>query len=91
MGGSDGDDQKRFNLQNGETITSLSGTYGREKRPYVNSLKITTSLNRCYGPWGTEPGPAKFIYNIPPGTRLAGLFGRSGDYVDAFGVIFRPE
>ena len=32
MGGSGGDDQKRFNLQNGETITSISGTYGRKKR-----------------------------------------------------------
>jgi hypothetical protein len=91
MGGSDGKDRNLFDLQKGETITSLSGTYGRDKRPYVNSLRITTSLNRQYGPWGTEPGPAEFTYNIPPGTQLAGLFGRSGDYVDALGVILRPE
>ena len=71
-----------FKLQPGETITRVTGKHGN----YIDSMQLVTSKGRTKG-WGGTGGSVHYTYSAPPGSRIHGLFGRSGVYVDALGVI----
>jgi hypothetical protein len=83
-----------FTLEAGETITAISGASG----DLVDSLYFWTSLERVYGPYGGDggqpfselfgPQPEYIGISGPPQT-LIGIYGRSGDLLDALGVIVR--
>ncbi len=67
----------------GLQIRAFLGSFGS----YVNQLSIVTDDHNTHGPYGRTPGPAPFQYEIPAGSDLVGLVGRTGSFVDAFGVI----
>jgi hypothetical protein len=75
-----------FTLQQGEYITGISGKYGR----FVDSIQIHT--NRRVSPrYGGPGGSAEYIYEAPNGWEVAGFCGRSGDVIDAIGVVLRKH
>ncbi|MEA2572664.1 MAG: hypothetical protein QOI24_4665 [Acidobacteriota bacterium] len=71
-------------LAGDERIISIRGRYGR----VVDSIVITTNRHRTLpitagGPGGAAP----FSYEAPPDGSITALIGRSGDYLDAVGII----
>jgi hypothetical protein len=38
---------------------------------------------------GGPGGDADYTYEAPPGFEIAGFYGRSGEFVDAIGVVLR--
>jgi hypothetical protein len=71
-----------FKLQQGEHITRITGKHG----DFVDSFQLVTNYGRTKG-WGGAGGSSHYTYSAPPGSSIYGLFGRSGVYVDAVGVI----
>ena len=84
--GSDDGTQSVFTLQPGEYITGISGKYGR----FVDSIQIHTNL-RVSPRYGGSGGSAEYIYEAPSGWEIAGFCGRSGDVIDAIGVVLRKQ
>lgn len=71
-----------FKLQPDEYITRITGKHGN----FVDSLQLVTNKGRTKG-WGGTGGSVHYTYSAPPGTEIHGLFGRSGAFLDAVGVI----
>ena len=71
-----------FKLQPGEYLTRITGKHGK----FVDSFQLVTSKGRSKG-WGGTGGSAHYTYSAPPGSHIHGLFGRSGVFLDAVGVI----
>ena len=85
-----GIDSGLLNLQPGEFITSISGSFGE----YVNQLNLTT-LRQTPWTWPPSPrsAPNSFSWSVPPSSALLGFQGRSGKYLDqvqAVFVVFSP-
>ena len=40
---------------------------------------------------GGPGGTAEYTYEAPPGFEIVGFYGRSGDLVDAMGVVLRAR
>lgn len=82
--GGPGGHLSRFDLKSGEYITKVFGTYSR----FVVSFGIETSAGRKKE-WGGLGGKGRlnYEYTAPSGYIISGLFGNSGIYVDAVGVI----
>jgi hypothetical protein len=90
--GGQGGDPASFTLAPGELIEVIRGASG----DLVDSLAFQTSLGYSYGPYGgpggnpfeenfkTEPGPIVHAQVHHP---LIGIFGRSGDVLDAIGFL----
>jgi hypothetical protein len=71
-------------LADDERIVSISGRYGR----VVDSIVITTNRRRAVPiVAGGAGGAAPFAYSVPSDGSITALIGRSGDYVDAVGII----
>jgi hypothetical protein len=76
-----------LNLDAGDYITGISGTY----KDYVNTISITTHLKGSgYYIYGSNQGPRGFHYSALEGYEVCGFQGGSGVYLDSLGVIFRP-
>ena len=80
--GGNGGGLSTFKLQPGETIAKISGKHGS----LVDSMQLLTSNGREQQ-WGGPGGTVRYTYSAPPGSSIFGLFGRSGTYIDALGVI----
>ena len=74
-----------FDLQPGEYVTSVSGTYGR----FLNQIRFGTNTGRTSPTFGATSGQVSYSYQAPTGFEVIGLSGRAGDFVDAIGVILR--
>jgi Jacalin-like lectin domain len=81
MGGGGGV-RKVLSLQPGEYITEVSGRYGS----LVDSITTRTSRSQTMT-WGGLGGVKGFDYQAPPGTQIVGFWGRSGQLIDAIGVL----
>lgn len=75
--GGPGGNAVSFELAPNEQIVAISGSAG----DFVDSLKFTTSLGKVWGPYGGSGG-APFSIN---GANVGGIFGRSGQFLDAIG------
>ena len=84
--GGKGGNLSSFKLQENEWITAIGGRSGQ----YVDSFQIQTNLNRKQR-WGGKGGSHRYYYKTPSGGRLAGLWGRSGRFVDAIGPAFSAQ
>lgn len=94
--GGQGGDVDSFVLGPGELIDVINGRSG----DLVDSLTFQTSLGHTYGPYGGGGGqPFEEIFRSEPtpmaNTRvirpLRGIFGRSGDLLDAIGFLAATE
>jgi hypothetical protein len=91
LGGySSGSEHVDIPLASGETIIAIGGMCGS----YVDSVVLTTA-NRATpgivtkrGPFGGSGGQPFKQFDVPRGGWLAGLFGRSGMWTDALGVVY---
>ena len=74
-----GSESVPLNLQSGEFITEIYGTYGE----YVNCLQISTSLGQKLSyPPNPQNAPNKINWPVPAGSVLVGFQGHSGEYLD---------
>ncbi|MGZ5075580.1 MAG: jacalin-like lectin [Methylobacter sp.] len=66
-------------FKSGEYITRVDGRAGQ----FTDQLTFTTNLGNKYGPYGGGGGSPYSISNL----KVGGFLGRSGSYLDAFGVF----
>jgi hypothetical protein len=90
--GGNGGGQNSFVLNPGEFINEVSGRSGS----YLDSITFRTNQGRRFPSWGRYGGTGgglDYQFPDPPeaDVELYGLFGRSGDYVDALGFHFRQR
>lgn len=78
--GGDGGD---FHDGGGLELTRIQGHYGTR----VDSLLIPTIGDSPGEFFGGGGGDGEFRYEVPPGFRLIGFFGRAGSELDALGTI----
>jgi Jacalin-like lectin domain len=91
FGGNGGEHLLSFGVPETGRLIRVSGTYGW----YVNSLDFVVSdpqsgETNTYSAHGQDVGPETFEYEAPDGSEIAELWGRSGWYLDAIGVNYRP-
>lgn len=74
-----------FSLDPDEYITGISGRYGDT----IDSLRIQTNkrASQLYGGGG---GNRDYRLEVPRDTEAVGFVGRSGNLVDAIGLIYAP-
>jgi hypothetical protein len=74
-----------FSLDPDEYITGISGRYGDT----IDSLRIQTNkrASQLYGGGG---GNRDYRLEVPRDTQAVGFVGRSGNLVDAIGLIYVP-
>ena len=87
LGGFDpGSYHGQFTLAKGEVIRALQGRCGS----YVDSLQIVTSMRTlpASGSFGGPGGATAYAFKVPALSRLVGLFGRAGGWMDALGVVY---
>jgi len=70
-------------LEGDEYILALFGRSGK----YVDSLRIRTNRRTTEALGGTG-GERDFRIEVPAGSRAVGLVGRSGEYLDALGLVY---
>jgi hypothetical protein len=78
-----------FSLLETGRLVRVSGTYGL----YVNSLVFVVheaGQDIPFSAHGHDVGPVTFDYQAPHNSEIAALWGRSGWYLDATGVNYRP-
>ena len=97
--GGDGGAEQIFELQSGERIVAVSGSYDGEYGEFVFSLQFHTDRRSSpvYGNGGPSKGLKPFRFDVPEGRRFSGLVGQSGavrssdggmgDYLVSIGVI----
>ncbi|EOA30607.1 hypothetical protein CARUB_v10013738mg [Capsella rubella] len=82
---------EELELESGEYITSVEGTYDKifgTDSAVVTMLIFKTSKNKTAGPFGLE-GSTRFEFK-QEGFKIAGFHGRAGDSVNAIGVYLAP-
>ncbi|OPX79017.1 MAG: Jacalin-like lectin domain protein [Methanosaeta sp. PtaB.Bin039] len=75
-----------FVLGEGESIREIRGRCG----DVVDSIQIATASTTSPA-YGGPGGSREFVYQIPPGLELVGLWGQSGELLDALGIVLRPK
>ncbi|XP_010487507.1 PREDICTED: jacalin-related lectin 33-like [Camelina sativa] len=82
---------EEFELETGEYITSMEGTYDKifgADSAFVTMLIFKTTKNKTYGPFGLE-GSTHFEFK-QVGFKISGFHGRAGDAINAIGVYLAP-
>jgi len=89
--GGDGGEATVIKLEPGEFLIQVSGVVlKQDDLTVIGSLSFKTT-KRTIDPIGeTTEGP-KFTLDAPPGQEICGFQGRSGDYLNAIGMICRPK
>jgi len=83
--GGSGGRMSPLRLQADEYITGISGRYGDN----IDSMRIHT--NRRVSPlYGGRGGDRDYAVQVPSGMQAVGFAGRTGDLVDAIGLIYVP-
>lgn len=68
-------------------MTSISGYIREHPYPIIKSLTFQSNIKR-HGPYGKEEG--NFFWYPSTNTKIVGVHGRSGVFVDAIGVYAEP-
>jgi hypothetical protein len=79
-----GGGQQLLDLNVGERITQIDGRYGQ----LADSINIRTNQGRVLS-GGGGGGVDGYVYQAPSGFEIVGFFGRSGELMDAIGVVLR--
>ncbi len=89
--GGDGGEATVIKLEPGESLIQVAGVVlKQDDLRVIGSLSFKTT-KRTIEPIGeTTEGP-KFTLDAPPGQEICGFQGRSGDYLNAIGMICRPK
>jgi hypothetical protein len=74
-----------FRLDRDEYVIGLSGRCGER----IDSLRIQTN-KRTSQVFGGRGGSQDYRIDVPAGNQAVGFTGRSGQYLDAIGLIFAP-
>ncbi len=74
-----------FRLDSDEYITGISGRYGDN----IDSIRIQTN-KRTSPLYGGRGGDRDYRIDVPGGNQAVGFAGRSGDYLDAIGLVCAP-
>jgi hypothetical protein len=78
--------QERVDLAPNQSIRDLFGSYDA----YVHRIGFTDNTGLLLGEYGQDTNQSQpFEYVIPGGAQLVGFHGRSGAWIDAFGVKYR--
>ena len=91
-GGNGGSPSESFALEEDEYISSVSYLVTEwAGQTVINQLRFATNKGRTFGPWGSsgKTGPA-FGYEAREGYAICGFTGRSGNYLNALGVLSAP-
>ncbi|MCS7480705.1 jacalin-like lectin [Umezawaea endophytica] len=87
--GGTGGTESAVRLADGERLVSATITRGKhQNRTRVFSVRLVTDRGTVVSA-GAPTGDA-VTYTAPPGWRIVGFAGRSGDEVDRLGVVFAP-
>ena len=74
-------------FESDEYLTEISGRYGN----VVDSLLIRTNV-QTFGPFGGNGGARDYRCQVPEeNMEIIGLFGSSGSFLDAIGIIARQR
>ncbi|TVU17892.1 hypothetical protein EJB05_33953, partial [Eragrostis curvula] len=89
--GGSGGEQHKVKFADTEGVTEVSGTYGSygDCACIIRSLTFVTNVRR-HGPFGESDKGTPFSIPVQNGGRVVGFFGRSGWFLDAFGVYVHP-
>lgn len=79
-----GGGEQLLDLRAGERITQIDGRYGE----FVDSINVRTNQGRVLS-GGGGGGVDGYLYQAPTGFEIVGFFGRSGELMDAIGVVLR--
>jgi hypothetical protein len=71
-----------FQMADDEFIVGIRGNAGR----VIDRMVINTN-KRTLGPFGASDGGNPFTLTAPDGYAVRRLFGRSGDFLDAIGIV----
>ena len=82
--GGPGGHEQRLDINREEHITKISGRYG----DFVDSITIETDKGQKLEAGGAG-GLGDYTYEAPPDFEIVGFYGRSGEFVDAVGVVLR--
>lgn len=82
--GGPGGDEHQLNLAREEHITKISGRYGE----FVDFIVMETDKDQKIEAGGAG-GLGQYAYEAPPDFEIVGFYGRSGEFVDAVGVVLR--
>jgi len=74
-----------FRLDSNEYITGISGRYG----DYLDSITVKTN-KRTSPRFGGAGGKRDYRLDVAQGSQTVGFVGRSGQYIDAIGLITAP-
>ncbi|VVA97872.1 unnamed protein product [Arabis nemorensis] len=80
-----------FELESGEYITSVQGTYDKiygHDNAILTMLIFKTSKNKTWGPYGLE-GSTRFVLK-EEGYKIVGFHGRAGENINAIGAYLAP-
>jgi hypothetical protein len=81
--GNSGGNSHTFRLDRDEYIIGLAGRFGDT----VDSMRIITN-KRTSQVYGGRGGDRDFRIDVPPGSQAIGFIGRSGNTVDAIGLVY---
>lgn len=90
--GGNGGSAFSFTLGPNETLIRVYGSYGL----YLSKISFVTNTGKTYGPYGLGLSYVNlfssynFDFTVPVGHEIVGFTGRAGQFVDAFGVVYRP-
>ena len=89
--GGDGGNEAVVTLGPGETLLKVTGIVrGEGDDAVIGSLCFETN-KQFIGPIGQTVEGTKFVLEAPQGQEICGLQGRSGDYLNAIGMVCRPK
>ncbi len=83
--GGSGGRENALRLDSDEYITGISGRYGEQ----IDSIRIQTN-KRTSPLFGGSGGNRDYRIEAPQGNQAIGFIGRSGDYLDAIGLLSVP-
>jgi hypothetical protein len=83
--GGPGGNLNSFRLDRDEYIVGLSGRHGK----YLDSLRFITN-KRTSPTYGGDGGDGDYDVEVPSGSQAVGFTGRTGQYVDAIGLVYAP-
>jgi len=84
--GGGGGQPHTFRMNPGQFVTKIYGRYGSG----VDHIHVVTNLGEI-GDGGGDGGGADYVYEVPDRYQIVGFYGRSGDKIDAIGIVYQPR
>lgn len=85
--GGTGGFERAFELEPGERITALSGTYIPGAHIYSIRIHTDRRVSDPYGTVGPYEGQQSFRLDVPSGQEFRGIHGTAGQYLGTLGLV----